>query len=168
DRLSFLDQVLTRTGRIHCEMTEWARFKDMSRPTLREDFYVGDLERDMRMDFDMKRKPVGSSLVTERPVVDGRTYEVAIVDTVPYDTPEKFEAYRRVAQSMRSGCLRTEDEWRGFLVKVRSALSGAPAEHHIKDPDWSRLFTCVMGHRLCQWRIPTLDDPTLSVEDKCA
>ncbi|MDD3485884.1 MAG: hypothetical protein PHI26_04515 [Atopobiaceae bacterium] len=168
DRLSFLDQVLTRTGRIHCMTTEWARFKDMSRPTLREDFYVGDLERDMRMDFDMKRRPVEGSLVTERPVVDGRAYEVATVGTVPYDTPEEFEAYRRVARSMRSGCLRTEDDWRGFLVKVRSSLSGAPAERHVKDPDWSRLFTCVMGHRLRQWRVPTLDDPALSVEDKCA
>ena len=104
DRLSFFDQVLTRTGPVHCETTEWARFKDLSRPTLREDFYVGDLERDMRMDFDMKRRPVEGSLVTERPVVDGRTYEVVTVGTVPYDTPEEFESYRRVAQSMRSGC----------------------------------------------------------------
>jgi hypothetical protein len=110
DRLSFLDQLMTSTGRIHCKTTEWARFKDMFRPIFRKDFYVGELERDMRMDFDMKRKPVGSSLVTKRPVVDGRTSEVATVGTVPYDTPEEFEAYRRVAQSMKSGCLRTEDE----------------------------------------------------------
>lgn len=85
------------------------------------------------------------------------------VETAPYESPEEYELYKRKGRD--SKCLRTENDWRAFFVRVSSSASGI--RRHVADYDWSRIFTCVMGHRLGVWNIPTLDDPALTVDAKC-
>ena len=164
DRLHCLHVWLTRTGRVECSHKVWSKFKDMSGKEGREDFHVRSQTRRLSMDFDLKRKPVEDTVSTVHPMLFGEVYEVANVETVPYETPEEFEWWYERGRSCR--CLRTEDEWRTLFGKVRLDPS-ASVQRHVRDWEWSRIFTCVMGHRLGQWRIPTLDDTALSVADKC-
>lgn len=163
DRLYCLDVFLRRKLKVDCTVGVWAKFKDMADSVLREDFYVEKKSRSLSMDFDLKRKPVKGSLHTVHPVINGETFEVANLLTVPYDSPEDYEFYK--ARGKASACLRTEEEWRRFFARVESAASGV--QRHVKDFEWSCIFTCVMGHRLGVWHIPTLDDERMSVEDKC-
>lgn len=163
DREHCLKTWLSRTGRCDCTANIWSRFKDMADKHLREDFHVTESQRHISMDFDMKRKPVEASLTGKAVELYGDVYEVANVSTVPFDTPEEAEFYHSVAKGMK--CLRTVGDWELFFFKVRNAASGV--QRHVSDLDWSRLFTCVMGHRLGVWCIPTLDDDSLSVEQKC-
>lgn len=176
DREHCLKVWLTRTGRCDCTANVWSRFKDMADKSLREDFHVDGVVRAISMDFDMKRKPVEASLTGKTVELYGNVYEVANVSTVPYDTPEEAEFYHARARDLLKKkdkdhkadekCLRTVKDWELFFAKVRIATSGV--ERHISDLDWSRLFTCVMGHRLGVWTIPALDDDSLTVEEKCA
>ncbi len=163
DRLYCLDVWLRRTLKVDCTVGVWARFKDMADSTLRDDFYVEDRPRSLSMDFDLKRKPLKDSLRTAHPTIGGTAYEVCNVETAPYESPEEYELYKRKGRD--SKCLRTENDWRAFFVRVSSSASGI--RRHVADYDWSRIFTCVMGHRLGVWNIPTLDDPALTVDDKC-
>ncbi|WP_169304473.1 hypothetical protein [Slackia heliotrinireducens] len=204
DRLYCLDAWLTRSpdvneGKCSCTHGAWVTFRKLADKKLREDFYVEeDARRDLRMDFDMKRKPVETSLVTKRfdiavtedeiaaaysldtltpdeyaevadeveycrTFIGGRSYEVCNVDTVPFDTPEEFEFYRARARTMK--CLRTESDWRAFFAKVHGAQAGV--RRQVADWEWSRIMTCVMGHRLGLWTIPDLDDPSKTVDEKC-
>ncbi|WP_248922083.1 hypothetical protein [Olsenella intestinalis] len=164
DRLHFLHICLTRTGRVECTHDSWPSFKDMSGKESRVDFNVHRKTRHLSMDFDLKRKPDESSVVTVHPSLYGETYEVANVETLPYKTPEEFEWWYKRGRSCR--CLRTEGEWRTLFGKVRLNPSET-AKRNVRDWDWSRIMTCVMGHRLGVWRIPTLDDPSLTVDEKC-
>ena len=163
DRLHCLDAWLSRTSKVDCTVGVWARYKDMADAVTRDDFFVEDRPRSLSMDFDLKRKPVRDSINTVRPVIAGRFYEVANVATVPYESPEEYELYKSRGKSCK--CLRTEGEWLAFFSRVASAASGIV--RHVSDYDWSRIFTCVMGHRLGIWHIPALDDDSKSVADKC-
>ena len=175
DREHCLKTWLSRTGRCDCSANIWSRFKDMADKHIREDFHVTESQRHISMDFDMKRKPIETSLTGKTVELYGNTYEVASVSTVPFDTPEEAEFYHSVARDLlkrhKDGqrhldkCLRTVEDWELFFFKVRNAASGV--QRHVSDLDWSRLFTCVMGHRLGVWCIPTLDDDSLTVEQKC-
>lgn len=163
DRTFCLDTWLSRTGKVDCEVGVWAKFRDMADAVLRDDFFVEDKLRHLSMDFDLKRKPVKSSLTTKHPVINGKVYEVCNVETRPYDTPEEYELYKSRGKTCK--CLRTEGEWRAYLAKVQAGSVSRQA--HISDWEWAQVRTCVMGHRLGVWHIPTLDDTSLSVQDKC-
>lgn len=163
DRLYCLDSWLNRNGKVDCTVGVWAKFRDMADAVLRDDFFVVDKLRHLSMDFDLKRKPMKSALTTVHPVVNGTVYEVCNVDTMPYDTPEEYELYKSRGKSCK--CLRTEGEWRAYLAKVQAGA--VSRQVHITDWEWSRVRTCVMGHRLGVWTIPKLNDESLSVQDKC-
>lgn len=164
DRLHCLHLWFTRTGKVECTHAAWSKFKDMSGKESRVDFNVRPQTRHLSMDFDLKRKPDESSVVTVHPVLYGETYELANVSTIPYETPEEFELWYERGRSCR--CLRTEDEWHTLFGKV--LLDPAQSsQRRVRDWEWSRIMTCVMGHRLGVWHIPTLDDPSLTVEGKC-
>ena len=164
DRLYCLDAWLSRDGKVDCTVGVWARYRDMADAVLRDDFFVEERPRSLSMDFDLKRKPVKSTLATVRPVIAGKTYEVANLATVPYESPEEYELYK--SRGVSSKCLRSEGDWRAFFARVGSAASGVT--RHVSDYDWSRVFTCVMGHRLGVWNIPFLADEGKSVAEKCA
>ncbi len=158
DRLWLMTQVLSRTETVNCTYKKFSSFKDIIQG--KTDFCTSYETRHLRMDFDLKRKPDRDSFVTDRPVVDGVTYEIAHFDTVPYDTVAEFRLYRKKKDLCK--CLRTEDEWKSFFLKVDTdGCNGV-----VKDLDWSILISIIMGYRAGKWDIPALNGKT--VAEKCS
>ena len=158
DRLWLMTQVLSRTGPVKYTTDEWPTFREI---VLGADFIVRQVVRRVRMDFDMKRKPIPESFTTDFPVIEGITYEIAHFDTVPFDTVKEFLLYRE--KKTLCEVLRTKTDWEKFFHKVNLKLSNCKAK--VRDMDWAILNSCVMGHRAGKWIIPGLEKG--SVEEKC-
>lgn len=157
DRLWLMTQVLSRTGTVDCTDGEWTSFKDIIQKG--SDFSVKPITRHLHMDFDLKRKPDRTTYKTDYPVVEGVQYEIAHFDTIPYDTVEEFRLYRKKKKLVE--CLRTQDEWNLYFLKVDTNACGM----NIKDLDWSILMSVIMGYRMGKWDIPALNSKT--VQEKC-
>jgi len=189
DRYVTMTEVAQRTGRICSREKRFTGFKYLSyhgeRFEKRRDFVSIRGERNLRMDFDMKRKPLESSFqrvfftvkgVTDEIVVKGRRKTVMMpdvpdcewvnFDSVPYESVSEYEAYRRVFDSM--DCLRTQKDWDKFWLKIHVLSSQNICTRHIKNVSWTILMTCIMGYRLGFWNIPALSDDSKSVEEKVA
>ena len=164
DRTDFLRKVLSRTGRVTTLVMGFTNHKVLSGKENREEFHAYRQTRDISMDFDMKRKPILGHLQTVRPAIDGEAFEVCNVDTVPYDTPEEFELWYAKARSCK--CLRTELDWEVLEAKILCSYDAHAPQRHIRDIAWSKLLTCVMGHRLHVWTIPELERQDTTVADK--
>ena len=158
DRLWLMTQVLSRNGTVNYIDDKWPSFKDLvhGEPYLVE---KGKLTRRIRMDFDMKRKPIRDSFTTDHVTLNGTTYEIAHFDTMPFRTVEEFRIYRNKHKDV--DVLRTENHWKIFWQKVDLNACGAQP----RDMDWAILNSCIMGHRAGRWTIPGLEDKT--VEEKC-
>ena len=144
DRYAFVTAVLDRDGRVRSVNKSFAKFKHMSRRENRIDFYVTDQERNLTMDFDLKRKPIRDSFYTAYPVIDGKKYEIACFDTEPYESIDEFQTYKQVGRN--SKVLRTEKDWSLFFDKIDGKKTG----HHrnIQDLDWSILCSAIMAQLL--------------------
>lgn len=158
DRLWLMTQVLSRTGRIKYTTDEWPTFREI---VLGADFVVRQVTRQIRMDFDMKRKPVPESFTTDQPIIEGIAYEIAHFDTVPFDTVKEFLLYRE--KKALCEVLRTKSDWEKFFHKINLKIADCKAK--VRDMDWSILNSCIMGHRAGKWTIPGLE--TGNVEEKC-
>lgn len=82
DRLWLIQQVLGRTGTVNYTTKEWPGFKELVQG---KDFSVREITRHIRMDFDMKRKPVRDSFCTKLVTVNNTVYEIANFTTIPFD-----------------------------------------------------------------------------------
>lgn len=162
DRLALMTVVLGRDGRCHCFNKTWTKFRRLASRQARADFAVTERGRALSMDFDLKRKPLKSSMQTVFPVVEGVQFEIANFDTVPYETVSEYHQYKTASKSCR--CLRTEKDWLIFFAKAERTEKGGVRQ--LVDLDWSILFTCIMGYRLGLWDIPYLNSIGLSVKDK--
>lgn len=134
DRFWLLDKVLARTGKITFPMADWVKFKDIVLGR-KPDFDVVESAKHLSMDFDIKRKPVESSLTTVRPVVDGTEYEIANFVTVPYQDVGEYKAYRslmvRIITDRKddpSRALRTVYDWSLFFRSVKRKENRAAAQ----------------------------------------
>ena len=156
DRFWLMTKVLSRTGTVDYTDMEWTTFKDQVHGS---PFLAKPVTRHIRMDFDMKRKPIRSSFTTDLVTLDGQTYEIAHFDTEPFRTVDEFRVYRN--KHKLTDVLRTEADWEIFWKKL--SLNGTPA--HPRDLDWSILNSCIMGYRAGRWTIPGLEGK--SVEAKC-
>ncbi len=156
-----MTSVLDRNSRITCHNNTWTKFRQLASRDKRQDFCAKTQERALSMDFDLKRKPVKSSFITVYPVIVGQRFEIVNFDTEPYDTVAEYAHYKNVYKS--TVVLRTAAHWNLFFAKV----SGIKVtQRHIKDLEWSKLFTCIMGYRLGLWDISYLNTEGLSVADK--
>jgi hypothetical protein len=173
DRNSFMYGGMTREGKLKTSGLSFEKFKNLSRNVDRTDFSVRTLDRELSMDFDLKRKPIRETMVDSY-----RYFEeqddigcVASFDTVPYENPDEFLYYKGVGR----GCtvLRTCDDWNLFFDKVDAKKDGI--RRRIIDLEWSKLVSCVMVYRLgipldafgtMPVNIPFLDDPSHTVAEK--
>ena len=171
DRLAFVTQVLSRTGRLRTVGTAFVKFKELARRENRLDFSAHMQERMISMDFDMKRKPLRETL-QDVPVTVGYTmYSIANFATGPYETVGEYQRYRSVSKAMT--VLRSFKDWVMFFDKLDARADG---KHRIvRDMEWSVLFSAVMAYRLRvpldahggkPLAVPFLDDPAHSVADK--
>lgn len=189
DRYVTMTAVAQRTGRVCSPEKRFTGFKELSyhgiRLEKRKDFTLKHGKRNLRMDYDIKRKPLESSFeqvfltvkgVTEEVSVKGSLKKITVpdvhncewmnFDSVPYDSVAEYEAYRRIYDNM--DCLRTKADWDKFWLKIHSLSSNKVHKRHITDVSWTILISCVMGHRLGFWNIPALSDPEKTVDEKVA
>ena len=157
DRLWLMRNVLSRTGSIAYTTKEWTEFKKLANG---EPFIVSNITRHIRMDFDMKRKPVPESMKTVHPKIEDTKYEIANFTTVPFETVDEFLTYRKLKDTFE--CLRAAEEWQTYFDK----LSFGDSKAKPRNMEWSILNSVVMGYRAGMWDIPALD-AIQSVDDKC-
>ena len=157
DRNWLAKSVLNRQGPVAYQDNEWVTFKDQ---VLGKPFSVKTVERKVRMDFDMSRKPDRKSFSTVLPVLDGAEYEIANFSTVPFDSVAEYRKYRH--KKKLCSVLRTMDDWAIFWRKLDMNSCG----NHITDMAWSILVSCIMGYRSGKFSIPALDALN-TVEEKC-
>jgi len=156
DRLWLMTHVLGRTGTVDYTDDEWTSFKDLVQG---KPFLVKPVTRHVRMDFDMKRKPLRESFSTDRVTVEGQEYELAHFDTDPFRNIDEFRLYRN--KKKLTDVLRTESDWELFWLKLDLNATGAQP----RNLEWSILNSCIMGYRSGRWDIPGLNNKT--VKEKC-
>ena len=151
-----MTHVLDRTGTVDYTDQVWSTFKDLVHG---KPFTVKPETRHIRMDFDMKRKPIRSSFTTDIVTIEGKSYEIAHFDTTPFRTVEEFRLYR--SKKDLTKVLRTKADWDIFWLKLK--LKDTKARP--RNIQWSILYSCIMGYRSGMWDIPSLNNKT--VEEKC-
>ena len=156
DRHWLMTQVLSRTEPIMYTVDKWTSFRDLVHG---KPFAVNPETRHVRMDFDMKRRPLRDSFSTDKVTVEGIEYEIAHFDTVPYRTIDEFRLYRDKKKLTK--VLRTESDWDIFWQKLAIKTTGIKP----RDFEWSILNSCIMGYRCGRWDIPGLADKT--IDEKC-
>ena len=112
------------------------------------------------MDFDMKRKPIRDSFVEMTVDIYDNEYNIANFDTVPYDNVKEFKLYRQKKALCK--VLRTIKDWEQFYIKIDYNSSGA----RVKDIDFARVQSVIMGHRFGLWVVDELDSD-MTVQQKC-
>lgn len=148
DRYWLMTQVLGRTGKVKSIFERWYNLKDVVK--LKTWMKVPD-ETNVRMDFDLKRKPDRKSFCTDYVTIDGIKYEMAHFDTVPYENVEEFRLYRQKKELV--DVLRTVKDWELYFMKVDSNVCNVRV---CVDKEWSVLMSCIMGYRAGRWDIPGL------------
>ncbi|MCX2163939.1 hypothetical protein [Corynebacterium auriscanis] len=163
DRELLLVSVVTREGRVPNGYTRFPSFQELSRTEDRKDFLPSRVERSVSMDYDLKRKPVMSSMTPEMvPLPDGSSKEMATFPTEPWERIEDCVRARQIAREMaRTGCLRTVAEWRDWDVRYTHGKG-----RRIITPQRTVLMSIVMAHRQGVITIPTLADRSLSITER--
>lgn len=159
DRQWFIEKCLSRDGRVAYEMQEWTKFKDLARGKV---FSARDVTKHVSMDFDMKRKPSRDSFYTVEVCIDSKKYEISNFDTEPFETVEEARLYK----SKKDLCkvLLNDNDWKLFWFKIDNKNSGKQVRKN-DGVEWSKLTSCVMGHRKGLWVIDELNEG--SIQEKC-
>ena len=147
DRKWLYKAVLSRTGTVDYEDTQWSGFKELTKG---QNFRIDNVTRHIRMDFDMKRKPDRKSFYSVTATLDGETYEIANFDTKPFEDVEEFDLYRKKKKLVQ--CLRTMEDWKYFWAKIDLKDNNAKP----RDLEWAILMSCIMGYRAGRFDIPAL------------
>ena len=165
DREFLLRAVVTRDGRVPDPYTRFPSFQELSRKEDRRDFIPTLVNRSVSMDYDLKRRPVLSSMKSEWvPLPDGSRHEMATFNTEPWETVEDCLRAREIAREMaETGCLRTASQWRAWDIKFTHGKG-----RRITTPQRAVLMSLVMAHRQGVVSIPTLADRRLSVAERLA
>lgn len=166
DRELMHDLVVTREGRIPNPGTQVPSFQQLSDRYDRRDFLPFPRDRNLSMDYDLKRRPVMSSMAGV--VVgdsDGRgRYEVATFDTEPWETVADATRGREVGKEIgREGCLRTVEQWGHWDLQRRHGARGRSLRH----PAQAILRSILIGYRHGMIDIPALDRLG-TVAERCA
>lgn len=166
DRELMHDLVVTREGRIPNPGTQFPSFQQLSDRYDRRDFLPFPRDRNLSMDYDLKRRTVMSSMAGV--VVgdsDGRgRYEVATFDTEPWKSVADATREREVGKEIgREGCLRTVEQWEHRDLQRRHGTRG----RSLNQPSKAILRSILIGYRHGLVKIPALDQLG-TVAEHCA
>lgn len=149
DRLWLMQKVLSRKNGVVSYYEGSTSLKDL---LAGKPFCKSTEEKSLKLDYDMKRKPIRDSFERVHVLIEGVDYESVNFDTSPFQNPKEFEEYRKMAQNAK--CLRTMQDWDKFFLKIDS-----PGKKlRIVNSEWKILFDCIMGHRAGLWVIPKLNE----------
>ena len=149
DRYDTARRMADRKGPVRFEQLQWASLADMLLHD--EDFHTFRLHRSANPNFDLKRKPIESTLRDVTMTLDDTTHTVANFDTEPYETYEEYIEYR---SWLKKGMALTESE--DFRELARNASEGARGVKEYTRRDKVRF--AVTSHRCGLSRIPKLDE----------
>lgn len=110
NRLAFFKSAVTRTG---CLLSKYNTYTSFDEIKIGKQYFVGKETKQVSLAYDMKRKPIESSLEACYATVDGVEYEIAHVKTEPFKDSSEFLKYRMVRENHKS--LRTVAEWKAFF-----------------------------------------------------
>ncbi|MGN1479973.1 MAG: hypothetical protein ACI4XH_09410, partial [Acutalibacteraceae bacterium] len=162
NRKAFILSAVSRTGKIDATYKLYSSIDDVRGG---QPYTQSERIKSLRMDFDMKRKPLEESLKAEVVNIDGKSYEVAHVETVPFVDKDEFLLYRDVYNS--HSCIKTVAEWTRFFEDVRTKQTGQRLSSHNDNAyQWKILCDCIAGYKAGLYSIPYLDNPDLKVADK--
>ena len=132
ERLWVMDRVLTRKRKIEHDSAVWTKFKSIILKKV-NDFDIIVDRQEKSMDFDMKRKPVHESMVTVKPVINGKQYEIANFNTVPYSNIGEYKKYKGLKdwviterKKHPSKALRTLYDWETNFFVPLATYSNRP------------------------------------------
>lgn len=166
--------VLSRVGKVTYGYTRFPSFRELSHATDRVDFLPVDIEIDRSLDYDLKRRPVWSSMTAEMVPFEGERYEFATFSTRAWDTVGDYlrakekachiAAYRpgTTGDDRPSGCLRTVKQWRTLQRRL-----GTDGSRRIRTSGSAMLTELVAGHKEGLWSIPVLASK-ITVDEKLA
>lgn len=163
NRKAFILSVASRTGKIAATYKQYTLLSDMQKTNC--PYTESSHLKNLSMDFDMKRKPLRESLAAEWIEIDGEKYEVAHIETVPFENNAEYLLYKAVAEKQK--CLRTVADWTRFFNDLDCASSGVSSgPREDENYRWKCFKDCIAGYRAGIWDIPYLDTPGLSVNQK--
>lgn len=163
NRKAFILSVASRTGKIAATYKQYTLLSDMQKTNC--PYTESSHLKNLSMDFDMKRKPLRESLAAEWIEIDGEKYEVAHIETVPFENNAEYLLYKAVAEKQK--CLRTIADWTRFFNDLDCASSGVSSgPREDENYRWKCFKDCIAGYRAGIWDIPYLDTPGLSVNQK--
>lgn len=149
DRLEFMTAVLGREGALPSVTKHLTSLKEMVQTAA--PYGCREITRNIRMDFDLKRKPVRSSFNTVRPIVEGLGFAIVNFSTEPFENIDEFRRYRR--KKADSVCLRTSSDWEDFWNRVELKDG-----EKIGDVAWKKVQTVMMMYRSGLIDIPSFDN----------
>ena len=164
NREAFIRDAVSRTGRVASFEKRYTSIENVRK---NQPYTATQSRKNISLDFDMKRKPIESTIKAEYYEIDGHSYEVATFETQPYEDKEEYLLYKRVAE--RQKCLRTVNDIHRFFNDIKceqNNISYGPRE----DDDYlfKKLMSCIMAYRAGEIDIPHLDTPGLTVKEKVA
>lgn len=164
NREAFILDAVSRTGKV---TSYERRYTSLENVRKNQTYTATPNSKNISLDFDMKRKPIESTIKAEKYEINGCTFEIATFDTKPYADKEEYLLYKKVAE--RQKCLRTVNDMNRFFNDVKceqSNINSGPRE----DDDYlfKKLTSCIMAYRAHEIEIPYLDTPGLTVKAKVA
>lgn len=147
DRNWFLGLVLNRRKVVEFDIEKMTTMRDLIRGTKLES---GVRKTTKSVDYDMKRKPVESSLEERKLEFEGKEYGIPTFTTVPFRTIAEYEKYKRKANNMS---LKTVDDYKTFFTES----DVIPRYNKTTDTNWTKINSCIKGHFAGMWNIPILD-----------
>ena len=143
DRDHMYELMVSRDGALPVSMKVFPSMEELTRVHNRLDFSPIVVDKQQTIEFDRKRRPVPDGMTANMVMVGDEVFEVAHVQTVPWDSPEEVELGRSVDRGLkrwddelgepvwdRSPVRRTRDQWQDYFDRLQALLDedGSVAE----------------------------------------
>lgn len=143
DRDHMYELMVSRDGALPVSMKVFPSMEELTRVHNRLDFSPIVVDKQQTIEFDRKRRPVPDGMTANMVMVGDEVFEVAHVQTVPWNSPEEVELGRSVDRGLkrwddelgepvwdRSPVRRTRDQWQDYFDRLQVLLDedGSVAE----------------------------------------
>lgn len=152
DRHRMAELILNRIHSILYISREFPNIKDLGPSGTMKDFNTFFKHHQVRLDFDLKRKPIRETICDVSGEIDGISYTHSVFDTEPFENIEEYQLYRAINKNIT--CLRTKADWDVFYLKMKDRELGY--KRHTPD-EWSKLVSVIQGYRFGLWSLPDVD-----------
>lgn len=135
DRDHMYELMVSRDGALPVTMKVFPSMEELTRVHNRLDFSPIVVHKQQTIEFDRKRRPVPDGMTANMVMVGHEVFEVAHVQTVPWDSPEEVELGRSVDRGLkrwddelgepvwdRSPVRRTRDQWQDYFDRLQALL----------------------------------------------